>query len=292
MWLAERWDLEIISADSRQVYRGFDIGTAKPTAAERARVPHHGVDVAEPETRFSAAAWADLAQRAIHDALGRSRVPVVVGGTGFYIAALFRPLWAEPSLDEARRERLGRVLASYSTGELRRWCAILDPDRAHLGRAQLLRSIEVGLLTGRRLSAMHLERARRPMFQSRYLVLDPGPELPARIAARAAAMLNGGWPEEVSRLVAAVPPGAPAWKASGYDVVRRYVRGELDRAATLERVIIETRQYAKRQRTWFRNQLAQDPVRRISPLEPGWRDDVERWMHDVEAAMRATEGAR
>src|SRR5207247_11041117 len=118
--------------DSRQIYRGFDVGTAKPTREERARVPHRGIDVVEPMDRYSVAEWAELAQRAIGEAFAAQRLPVVVGGTGFYIAALFRPLWAQPEIDADRRFAVQRALEQASTDELRRWCRALDPARAHL----------------------------------------------------------------------------------------------------------------------------------------------------------------
>ncbi|HWH53053.1 MAG TPA: isopentenyl transferase family protein, partial [Gemmatimonadaceae bacterium] len=102
MWLAERAACTVISADSRQVYRGFDIGTAKPSPADRARVPHSGIDIAEATERYSAAAWADAADRWVADALASGRTPLVVGGTGLYLRALFDGLFAEPRLDAAR----------------------------------------------------------------------------------------------------------------------------------------------------------------------------------------------
>lgn len=285
MWLSLRREILIISADSRQIYRGFDIGTAKPTREERARVPHRGVDVVEPTARYSAAEWATLAQRAIHEALSKGLVPVIVGGTGFYIGALFRPLWAQPALDPERRVGVQRALAGESTDELRRWCSALDPARAHLGRAQLLRAIEVALLTGERLSELHEARARPPAYGASYLLVDPGMELPSRIVARATAMFDAGWPEEVRRLIDAVPADAPAWRATGYEVVRQHVLGELDRSTALDRVVIETRQYAKRQRTWFRHQLERDRVRRLVPTASGWQDVVDRWITEAAAAM-------
>lgn len=285
MWLSLRREILIISADSRQIYRGFDIGTAKPTREERARVPHRGVDVVEPTARYSAAEWATLAQRAIHEALSKGLVPVIVGGTGFYIGALFRPLWAQPALDPERRVGVQRALAGESTDELRRWCSALDPARAHLGRAQLLRAIEVALLTGERLSELHVARARPPGYGASYLLVDPGMELPSRIVARATAMFDAGWPEEVRRLIDAVPADAPAWRATGYEVVRQHVLGELDRSTALDRVVIETRQYAKRQRTWFRHQLERDGVRRLVPTASGWQAVVDRWITEAAAAM-------
>jgi len=295
MWLAQRHPITILSADSRQVYRHFNIGTAKPTAEERARVPHVGIDVVEPTQRFSAAHWSDLARAAIADALAVGRIPLVVGGTGFYIRSLFEPLWSQPALDESHRRRLQRAIESLSTDELRRWAAALDPDRAHLGRAQLLRCVEVALLTGRRLSDLHVERDRPAQYRPSYLLVDPGSELHGRIVARATAMLDDGWIEEVDALTRVVPDSAPAWNATGYDVVRRLVRGELDRSDALERVVIDTRQYAKRQRTWFRHQLDPDRVHRVAwgASGGGWQEVAERWMTTIEGAMRRElEGAR
>lgn len=292
MWLSMRREITVISADSRQVYRHFDVGTAKPSAVERRRVPHCGVDVIEPTERFSAAAWSSLVRGEIDAALAAGRLPVVVGGTGFYIAALVRPLWAEPALDPDRRTAIQQALVDHTTDDLRRWCSALDPARAHLGRTQLLRAIEVALLTGERLSELHVAHARPSEYRASYLLVDPGMALATRIAARTTAMFDAGWPDEVRRLLEIVPADAPAWRAAGYDVVRRHVSGELDRAEASERVIIETRQYAKRQRTWFRHQLEQDRVHRLVPQASGWQETVDRWITGVEASMRTSERPR
>ncbi len=155
MWLAERRPITIVSADSRQVYRGFDVGTAKPTADDQARVPHAGIDVVEPTVRYSSAAWADAANDWIADAFALGRTPIVVGGTGLYLRALFEGLFAEPPIDAEQRRRLEPELAALPTSELKRWVERLDPARAHLGRAQLLRAAEIALLTGRRVSDLH-----------------------------------------------------------------------------------------------------------------------------------------
>jgi tRNA dimethylallyltransferase len=290
MWLAQRREITVISADSRQIYRGFDVGTSKPTEDDQRRVPHRGLDVVEPTERYSAAEWVELAQRAINEALSAGRIPVVVGGTGFYIGALFRPLWSQPELDRERRAAMQNALDALSTEELRRWCVALDPSRARFGRAQLIRAVEVALLCGRPLSALHLERSRPALLRPSYLLVDPGLELPARIVARATAMLDAGWPDEVRALDATVPADAPAWNAAGYGVVREYVRGEIDRDAALERVVIETRQYAKRQRTWFRHQLEHGRVQRVVASAPGWQETVDRWITDAEAMMRTSSG--
>ena len=277
MWLADRRRVLIISADSRQVYRRFDVGTAKPSAAERARVPHRGIDVVEPTKRYSAFAWAAAAAGWIADAAAEAREPLVVGGTGLYVRALYGPSFDEPALSPARRADLERFLAPFSVDELRRWCAVLDPERAHLGRTQLLRAVEVALLTGRRLSELHGERARAPRFVARYLVVDPGPVLHAQIERRVDGMLARGWEEEVRALAARVPRDAPAWNATGYRAVREVVDGMLDRRRARERVIVETRQYAKRQRTWFRHQLAGADVTRLDPRDEGSEPASDAW---------------
>lgn len=280
-WLAESRPFTIVSADSRQVYRGFDVGTAKPTADERRRVPHEGIDVAEPTTRYSAAAWAQGADTWIAAARAAGRIPLVVGGTGLYLRALFEGLFEEPPLDAEQRRALERELAPLETERLRAWVTALDPARAHLGRTQLLRSIEIVLLTGRRLSELHRERPREPRWRPRYLLVNPGPILAEQIARRIDVMFDQGWTDEVQRLMQMIPADAPAWNATGYDAVRRMVRGELSGAAARERILIDTRQYAKRQRTWFRHQLPAAGVTRLDPSSAGWRDAVAAWAGTV-----------
>ena len=281
LWLAQRQPTTIIVADSRQIYRGFDVGTAKPDAFERAAVPHRGIDLVEPTERYSAAAWAENADRWIDEVREQGLLPLVVGGTGFYLRALFKPLFDEPVLDPSRRRQLEHVLAPLSLAELKRWVADLDPERAHLGRAQLLRAIEVALLSGQRMSALHRERARPARRVARYLVVDPGPTLSERISTRLDAMLAGGWVNEVERLMTEVPESAPAWNASGYRAVREHVRGNLDFNDARERILVETRQYAKRQRTWLRNQLVGADVTRIDPTNDSWTALAERWLSDT-----------
>ena len=271
----------IISADSRQVYRGFDVGTAKPTTAERATIPHEGLDVADPASRYSAAAWASAADEWIEHARRSGRRPIVVGGTGLYLRALFEGLFEEPHIDAERRMALERELAPIETERLRTWVVSLDPPRAHLGRTQLLRSIEIALLTGRRLSDLHRERPRKPRWRPRYLVVDPGPLLGERIGRRIDDMLEHGWADEVQRLMQTVSPDAPAWNSTGYDALRRLLRGELTRAAFHERVLIDTRQYAKRQRTWFRHQLPDDVTTRVDPTAADCRSIVAAWSENA-----------
>ena len=277
MALAAEVPLAILSADSRQVYRGFDIGTAKPGRADRDAVPHFGVDVAEPGERYSAARWATEARDWIRQARALGREPVVVGGTGFYVRALTVPLFDAPPLDDAARRELQRHLETYSTDTLRRWCVQLDRPRAHLGRPQLLRAIEVALLTGVPISVWHERASRAPGVQARYLVVDPGATLHRGIASRVEAMLAAGWEAEVRALLHLVDDDAPAWNATGYRSIRDLVRGTLRRTEAVEHITIHTRQYAKRQRTWFRHQLPGDDVTLLNPMHPDARTRLLRW---------------
>ena len=285
--LAEMHDAAIISADSRQIYCGFDVGTAKPTSEERARVPHYGIDVVKPEDRFSAARWATEAERWIERAGETGKVPIVVGGTGLYVKALVEPLFAAPELDPVRRSGLEGELESKSVDELRSWCSELDPARAHLGRTQLVRAIETAILSGTRISELHslhnsMRDSSAPSVSPTYLVVDPGESLTARIEARAQRMLDNGWRDEVRELSRRTPPDAPAWKASGYLAMRQHVQGDLDLSTATQRVIIETRQYAKRQRTWFRHQLPPAAVTHVNPEDSQARAVVREWWERAE----------
>jgi tRNA dimethylallyltransferase len=221
---------------------------------------------------------------------------LVVGGTGLYLRALFEGLFEEPPLDARARVSLAEQLERLELAELQRWTRALDPRRAHLGRTQLLRAIEIALLTGRRLSDLHRERPAHARWgagrglRPRYLLVDAGAALESRIAARLDHMLDHGWPDEVRVLMQTVPDSAPAWNSTGYDAVRRMVRGEITRARARETVLIATRQYAKRQRTWFRHQLPGDAVTVLDATRPDWRDLVARWA--APATMEGREGRR
>jgi tRNA dimethylallyltransferase len=175
--LALEYGATIISADSRQIYRGFDIGTAKPDWSEQKAIQHLGMDIAAPTERFSASTWATMAIQWIDEVTSRDSTPLIVGGTGFYIRALFDPLFAAPDLDQNKRAMVEDFLNPISLPDLRRWCAELDPDRAHLGRYQLIRAIEIALLTGQRISALHAADESTPSSEASYLLVDPGPAL-------------------------------------------------------------------------------------------------------------------
>ena len=285
--LCETFNAAIVSADSRQIHCEFNVGTAKPTREECARVTHYGIDVVEPDERYSAARWSSEASEWIESAGEIDKDPVIVGGTGLYIKALVEPLFNAPDQDPAQRGQLERELATKSVDDLRRWCKELDPARAHLGRTQLLRAIETALLSGSRISDLHSAHNAAKKIEAGghepvYLVVDPGPALSTKIEARVHRMLGAGWAEEVRELTHTVPPDAPAWKASGYTVMRRYVEGALDLSSATQRVIIETRQYAKRQRTWFRNQLPAAAVTHVNPDDPHALTIAREWWERAE----------
>jgi tRNA dimethylallyltransferase len=237
---------------------------------DRASVRHFGIDITDPAERYSAARWAGDAREWMEDARGQGMQAVLVGGTGLYLKALVNPLFPAPALDAGRRAKLERELESLSVEDLRRWCSELDPRRAHLGRTQLTRAIETAILAGSRVSDLHAAHNSRvqgneDVLAASYLVVDPGTVLASRIEARVDGMIENGWPEEILRLSRITSPDAPAWQASGYGTMRSHVQGALDLSSARERVIIETRQYAKRQRTWFRHQLPAAAVMHVNP---------------------------
>lgn len=279
--LALEYGATIVSADSRQIYRGFDIGTAKPDWSERKTIRCEGLDIADPDERFSASRWATMAMDVLADARSKGGEAIVVGGTGFYIRALFDPLFEAPEIDDSTRRRLEDYLNPLPIAELRRWCSAIDLRRAHLGRYQLIRAIEIALLAGRRISDMHDGGARASGLRPFYLLVDPGATLADRIASRVDAMIDSGWLDEVRSLDTRVDENAPAWKASGYRLMRSVARGQLDLSEARERIIIETRQYAKRQRTWFRHQLGDAPVTRLNPDDPDCQAKAQRWWKET-----------
>ncbi len=289
MKLAENRKIAIISADSRQIYRRFDIGTAKPSSSERERVPHYGIDVIASEERYSAARFANDAREWISAAIEAGLTPVVVGGTGLYIKALFEPLSPVPLLDPARRGGLHEFLSGQPIAELRRWCETLDSPRAHLGKTQLIRAIETVVLSGGRLSDRHRQHADTAELEAPeklipfYLLVDPMERLQARIESRVDDMLEKGWVDEARVLDSSISSDAAAWKASGYEVMRDVARGAEQLATARARIIIETRQYAKRQRTWFRNQLPPERVVKVDPESPGGDLLVEQWWEEAGA---------
>ena len=289
--IAERTGAEIVSIDSRQVYRGLDIGTAKPTPAERARVPHHGIDVVDPGTRYSAGRFARDARRWVGEIRSRGRVPLLVGGTGFFLRALLEPLFEEPPLDPDRRRRLERVLARMEGERRFRWLDALDPESAAQlrrggGRQRELRTLEVALLTGHSLGWWHRERpAREPGLDALIFVLDrPRQALDRRIDARVDAMLRAGFLEEVAGLIdAGYGPDDPGMSATGYSEAIAALDGQLSVDDAADRIRRMTRRYARRQLTWFRNQLPPDArwLDGTRPMDELVEEVVEQWRNEV-----------
>lgn len=266
--LARELGGEIVSMDSRQVYRGMDIGTDKVTPEERAAVPHFGLDVVDPDQRYSAGQWARDARRWIAEIEGRGHVPLLVGGTGFFLRAVLQPIFREPAMDEERRGALRAWLDRRPAALLGRWVARLDPERAQLaregGHQRLSRTLEVALLSGRPLSEWHARaRADGPAIPALVVVLElDREELDRRIDARVSRMVERGFVDEVRRLAAeGYDETSPGMTGTGYREVLAVLRGQMELDEALQAMRRQTRQYARRQLTWFRNQLPDDALR-------------------------------
>ena len=257
--IAERVGGEIVSADARQVYRRLDVGTAKPSAEERRRVLHHGLDLAEPWERCDVVRWREAADAAIAACQAGGRPVVVAGGTGLYVRVLLRGLCAGSGRDEALRAWLS-PFAAAEPRVARRWLARLDPPAAQRihphDRVRTVRALEVALATGRTLSA---EQAAHGFAAARYDALLIGLAVPPavlrdRIVRRVHEMLAQGWLAEVATLQRDLPVDAPAWQTLGYRELRAHLAGETSLAAAVEATVRATWRLAKRQRTWFRHE--------------------------------------
>lgn len=264
--LARELPLEVVSMDSRQVYRRMDIGTGKATDAERRSVPHWGLDLVDPEEAFSAGRFAREARSWIADIRARGRLPVLVGGTGFFLRALTDPVFLEPPLDPARRGRLRDYLRRRAPEELAAWVRILDPKRAEVagGRQRLGRTLEMALLTGRPLSWWHRRAPpEAPPLTALVVHLELGRSaLYRRIDRRVVAMIEAGLEDEVRSLLASgCTRESIGMTAVGYREMARLLWGEEDLSETVRSIQRATRRYARRQITWFRNQLPPETLR-------------------------------
>ena len=266
--LAERLDGEVISMDSRQAYRGTRVGTAAPTPADRRRVPHHGVAFLDPEERYGAGRFARLARGWIAEIRCRGRVPLLAGGTGFFLRALTDPVFEEPEMDPGRRERLEAWTEDRPVAELRRWVRRLDPGLARdldtLDPQRCRRALELALLSGRPLSwwREHGEPEAPPLAAVVAVLEMERDAHRRRIRERAGRLLASGWKEEVEALLeAGHGEGDPPFSALGYTEVAELLRGEATEEEALERIFLDTWSYARRQRTWFRNQVPDDALR-------------------------------
>jgi tRNA dimethylallyltransferase len=259
--LAEECSGEIVSCDSLQVYRGLDIGSAKATPEERARVPHHLLDVVEPGQDFTAAAFARQAREALAGIRARGRLAIVAGGTGLYLRALLEGLFEGPARDEALRARLDAIAARWGSGRLHRLLARVDPDAAARipprDLVRIVRALEVFMTTGRPLTAHHREGS-EPLagFAVHVFGIAPPREvLRAAVERRTSEMFERGLLDEVRRLLAAGhPQDLRPLRAIGYRQAVDVIMGRRTDDEARRDIVVSTMQYAKRQLTWFRHQ--------------------------------------
>ena len=259
--LAKKYNGEVVSADSMQIYRRMDIGTAKPTRSEMGGVPHHMIDVADPEEDFSVARYVDMAARCVEDVLSRGRLPILAGGTGLYIDSLLSGR-TFAAFDEASplRAELEARYAREGGEALLRELAKADPDaaaRLHPNDAKrIVRALEVWLTTGKTITRHNEEtRSVPPRYDALTLTLDyeRREDMWARIDKRVDKMMSDGLEEEVRALLrSGVPAKCTAMQAIGYKEMIPVVSGDAAAADAAARIKLRSRQYAKRQRTWFR----------------------------------------
>ncbi len=262
--VAERLDGEVVGCDALQVYRGFEVATAKPEPDLRERVAHHLVDVADPRRDFSVADYVRLADRAIAEIAARGRVPLVAGGTGMYLRGLLRGLVGAPPRDAHLRERIRRLALRFGAKRLHRWLSRLDresAERLHPGDTQrIVRALEIALAGGLPWSEALRRHGTWSGSAERYRAVKFGLDadrdvLARRLDARVEDYFRSGLVEEVrSLLEQGVPPRANAFKAIGYREVLAAVLAGESPEATLDAVRVNTRRFAKRQRTWFRKE--------------------------------------
>ena len=260
--LAERVRGEIVACDSQQVYIGMDIGTAKPTADERRRVPHHALDLVRPDEPFHAARWAAVARAAIADIAARGRLPIVVGGTGLYYRALVTGLFEAPPPDEAIRARHRAQAAAEGVEALHARLAAIDPDAAAAIRVRDLvrisRALEVHEQTGVPITTLRRQATPPADLAPTVLLFDPPlATLRARISARVEQMISAGFLDEVRALRAAgYGPTLKPLQALGYRQLGAVLDGTMSLADAVAETVQATFAYARRQRTWFRKQEA------------------------------------
>jgi len=279
--LAARVAIEVVSADSRQVYRGMEAATGKPTAAERAAVPHHLLDLIEPSERYHAARFRREALACIDAIRGRGKLPVVVGGTGLYIRALLRGLDPAPPADPALRSRLHAMAADAGVPALHARLASLDREaaaRLHPNdRVRIIRAIEKYELGGGRPSADAGWRSAVPPW--RLLLIGLGQQRSAlnrRLEDRAHEMLSGGMMDEVRRLLeAGHDETAPGMAGIGYRQFLDVLRGRLTESQALALMVRDTRRYAKRQMTWFTREPG---IRWLDVGETGGPEGAADWI--------------
>lgn len=251
---------ELVGADSVQVYRGFDIGSAKPTPEELRGVRHHLLDVLDPDQPIDAGGYADMADETIADIASRGALPIVVGGTGLWLRALVRGLVDVPAVDPTIRGRLEAEADAVGAPALHARLASVDPiaaDKIHPNdRVRIVRALEVFAQTGRPLGELRAEHALgAPRYPTLFVVLDlPADELAVRIAQRTRQMIEAGWADEVRALVERWGEGVRPLGSVGYREMLEHLREAVPLDETERRIAKSTRIYARRQRTWFRSE--------------------------------------
>ncbi len=257
--LARRLDAEIISLDSMSIYRGMDLGTAKPSTAIRELVPHHLIDICDPVDRFSVSQYRDLALTTIQEIRGRSKQVLFVGGSALYLKAMLRGLFQGPPADLAFRQEIETALEQMPNGELHRRLQIVDPLSAHKlhphDQRRIIRALEVLHATGKPIShwQMEFDRAKQAEECRVFCLRRPRPELHARIAERIDRMFTDGFIEEVQSLMNQWEGfGRTASQAVGYHEVCQFLTGHCSLETTKELTLIRTRRFARHQETWFR----------------------------------------
>jgi tRNA dimethylallyltransferase len=261
VWLAERLGGEVIACDSTQLYRGFDVGTAKPSLAARHGIPHHLLDVLAPTEEATAGGYAQMALPVLKDLRQRGRLPIFTVGTGLYLRALLEGLADLPQRSEELRERLRSSAASHPPGYLHRMLKRLDPAAARkiapTDEQKLIRAIEICLLARKPLTEVH-QTGRTPLRGWRAVKIGltpPREALYERIHVRTEEMFSKGWVEEVRRLVASgLPENAKPFDFIGYRELSAGLQGEITLDAARAAIEQATRRYAKRQLTWFRKE--------------------------------------
>lgn len=259
--LAERLGGEIVNCDSTAVYRGLDIGTDKVAPADRQGIPHHLIDIADPTETYTAARYAADAARAVRDIHARGRLPVIVGGTGFYYRALTRGLFPGPARDASIRDRLHAVAARRGPERLHRWLGRVDPASAlriqPRDTKRMARALEVYLLTGRPLTA-HFDATEKPLPEFEPVAIGLAPDravIAERVARRVDDQFSRGIVAEIQGLLASgVPRDAHAFSGLVYRQVLEMLDGVRDEPATRALIVQENLRYARRQLIWFRKE--------------------------------------
>lgn len=279
---------EIVCADSMQVWRGMDIGTAKPSAAERAEIPHHALDLADPHhDAFTAAAWLAVAEQAIEDIRARGRWPIVVGGTNLYLRLLLEGMARDVPSDAAVRARLEQ----RETVDLRRELETSDPASAAMihanDRRRTIRALEIAALTGAPASAARDQwsdaSVRIPDHMRLVGIEWSTPAINARINARVQRMLDAGWKQEMIALLARGPLLAQPLEAVGYRELSEALEGRRTLADAAEQIKARTRRFAKQQRTWlkkFRDGAKSFWIEADHSPEGAWSRQVSEWLVD------------